>query len=516
MPIGYRVFDEATGFLILLSVVFAPWALGTVHESTIQVLNSIGFALGFCSVAKRLVAFKTGYRPTTWSSFLRNSSGERRTLDVWTSRLLKIAFGLSTGVLLYILLYLLNPRATFDQESLTFGYYESYVKWLPHTYDVVRTFDLFVMYASLWMGFWALIDWLDQPTQLERRLWRDRQVRSFWFPDSNALFHGRRLNCLLLVITVNTVLIGFILVLHRLSGDEKALWFYEPLFPNPASHSGPFVYRGNASAYLNLAWPTALFFGVLYHQKRLIHGDHRAGSNPSFLIFISLLIVLAGVFMSTSRTGSAIAGGIVLVFCLGLLLRAKRRMITGFTISIGVGLLVILGFVLDFSSTWKRFEFENPAGDTAVMSGRLETYKICAELLQENIVYGSGPGTFACRFQMYRKPKAEHWDNIGLQPWVAWAHCDPAETLITFGLVGTVLIALTLLCLTATPLVSWYGWDRAPPIWLIMVGLAGFCLHSLVDFPFQIYSLLHLFTVVVGILVSCRRRGVTWSADQPT
>ena len=82
----------------------------------------------------------------------------------------------------------------------------------------------------------------------------------------------------------------------------------------------------------------------------------------------------------------------------------------------------------------------------------------------------------------------------------AQLHNDWLETLITFGVLGSALIALAFF-------IVFSHWFVAPGIhgsWylllLLWAALAGCLFQARFDFPFQIYSVLFLFIVLCAVL----------------
>ena len=90
--------------------------------------------------------------------------------------------------------------------------------------------------------------------------------------------------------------------------------------------------------------------------------------------------------------------------------------------------------------------------------------------------------------------------------WPAQLHNDWLETRITFGWLGSGLIALALVAVV----LRWFarggihGGRRF--IILIWLALAGCLVHARYDFPFQIHSIVLLFLVLCAILSNLTRR----------
>jgi hypothetical protein len=128
-------------------------------------------------------------------------------------------------------------------------------------------------------------------------------------------------------------------------------------------------------------------------------------------------------------------------------------------------------------------------GDQSTMivatSGRNEIYATARRMAQDFVWLGSGPGTFGPLYGLYRRARTEGW---------AWyAHSDWLETRITWGCIGFCIVAVAL---AGVATLWWKGEGvlAAPPLrGLIGVAMAGCLAHALVDFPFQIHSVAHLF-----------------------
>jgi hypothetical protein len=134
------------------------------------------------------------------------------------------------------------------------------------------------------------------------------------------------------------------------------------------------------------------------------------------------------------------------------------------------------------------------------MSGRNEVYANARRMADDYVWWGSGAGTFTSLHQFYLQPG---------QIWAAYAHHDWLETRITFGRIGLALICLTLGLIF---LRSWIG--RGLQILPILIAywwlaLGGCLVHAIFDFPFQVYSVFFLFSVLASILLvitGARRR----------
>jgi hypothetical protein len=129
---------------------------------------------------------------------------------------------------------------------------------------------------------------------------------------------------------------------------------------------------------------------------------------------------------------------------------------------------------------------------------RERMYQNAEPMAADYPVYGIGPGAFVDVFQLYRVSTSTYWPPE--------LHNDWLETRISFGWVGSVLIALAL----ALVGLSWFfpGGLAGHGQLAAMLGMAlGGCLvHALVDFPFQVYSVVFLFLLWCAMMVNLSRK----------
>jgi len=120
--------------------------------------------------------------------------------------------------------------------------------------------------------------------------------------------------------------------------------------------------------------------------------------------------------------------------------------------------------------------------------GRLETYRNARQMVWDHPFLGTGPGTFGPLYNLYRGNTQETWH------W--YLHNDWMEVLVTFGGVGSACLLAALLAAVLQPIVGGgMVWSKAQMlfVWLALLGCLA---HAMVDFPLQIYSVLHLFLVL--------------------
>jgi O-antigen ligase len=471
--------------MLYAMLVFSPWAFGTTQRWSLWTMNVAGYLLGIWLLLKLALRWLKGYRPPRWEPDSPSRS----------SRLTQALAGLTLAILAYTLVSALNARATYHSDTLSFEYHEC-VGWLPHSFDSTSTWFAFWTYLGLACSFWALRDWLPGKSGGE-------QLAQWQRPDTGsadlALPMPARLRRLLWLLALNGTVLAAEAIFQRLENSSKLLFFVVPQIHQTAeTQFGPYAYRSNGAQYFNLLWPVCLGFWwtlnrTLGHQRRLHH----------VLLFCGILMAACPI-ISTSRGGALVAVGIVLLgaFFLGathFLLRAQRqekacsRCLTLWMLGLFFSAALGLGFSLGWKALKPRLSQINDG-----LEGREEMYQIVRRMADDYPIFGTGPGTFESVSELYRPP--------GNAFWPAQVHNDWLETRITFGAVGSVLIALAFVVV----LIRWFtrGGLHGGRRFMILswLALAGCLAHARFDFPFQIHSILFLFLTFCSILSVLSRR----------
>ncbi len=210
--------------------------------------------------------------------------------------------------------------------------------------------------------------------------------------------------------------------------------------------------------------------------------------------------------ISSSRGGALVTVGMIVLasVCLAathFLLAAhpyRDRPPRGITLAC-LALFFCSTLTLGFALGWKTLgpRMARISRDYEV---RKQMYQFARPMAEDYPLFGTGPGTFETVFQLYRFSTGTYWP--------AQLHNDWLETRITFGWIGSGLIALALVAV----LLRWFARDgihgSRPFIMLIWLALAGCLVHAHYDFPFQIYSIVLLFLVLCAILSILSRRPV--------
>ena len=504
----YRVCDELTGPLIYFMAVVGPWVFGTTQSWSIWLMNGAAYALGLLLAGKLAIRWLKGYHPPRWDqpigrevnslkSKVQSPESERRgQVGMSASGLTAILAWLTVAILGYCLVSVLNARATFHREELSFAYHHSFIRWLPHSFDSSRSWSAFWTYLGLAFSFWAVRDWLLGKSEVEERAERRKSQLG---GDGSGFFLPARLRRLLWALAVNGGLLGLEGIAQRLEGSGKLLFLVKPRV-NPAADTqfGPYAYRANASQYFNLLWPVCLAFWWTLNRS---FGFKRKAYH---LVLVCCGVMAACPIISTSRGGALVTVGIAVLAAFFLVashfvLAAHRQQDRRTRITTLAALLLFFtgALALGFSLGWKtlkpRMSQISEGFDT-----REQMYDYARPMARDYPLFGTGPGTFEPVFQLYRKSTDTYWP--------AQLHNDWLETRVTFGWIGSGLIALAFIAVV----LRWFarggihGGRRF--IILIWLALAGCLVHARYDFPFQIHSIVFLFLVLCAILFSLTRR----------
>jgi O-antigen ligase len=499
----YRACEDLTEVLIYAMVVFGPWAFGTTQPWSVWIMNGAGYLLGVMLACKLSIRRFKGYHPSRWEDGQRGEEVRGQRSDVkgqrgiTASQLTALLAGLTVAILGYCLISAVNARATFHPESLSFDYRQQYIPWLPHSLDSGRTWLTFWTYLGLALSFWAIRDWLLGKSEGEERSLR-RKPSSFG--DHAAVLLPARLRRLLWVLALNGTLLGVEGIAQRLQGAGKLLFLVRPrVNPGADTQFGPYAYRANASQYFNLLWPLCL--GFWWTLNRSLGSKRKA----HHLILAGCAIMAACPIISTSRAGALITVGIVALAALSLsathfLLAAQQpqdRRTRQFTLAC-LFLFFIGALALGFALGWKTLK-PRMAHLSEGFETREAMYEAARPMAADYPLFGTGPGTFETVFgQLYRKQMDTYWP--------AQLHNDWLETRITFGCLGSGLIALAFVGV----MLRWFapGGIHGGRRFLILIwlGLAGCLVHARYDFPFQVHSIVFLFLVLCAILFVLTRR----------
>ena len=459
----------ATEALVVFAVCFGPWAFGSTEMWSTWVLNYVGFALGGIWLCRNFPSIRgTPKQPESTPSF--KTSRESSDSEPVIRKTLLILTGL---LLLYCLIGAVNSRATY---YLWHFKYQPSVAWLPHSYDQRRSWDFFWNYLALAGYFWGGRDWLLQARTRRSRL-------------------PSRLQRLLWVLAANGAILALVSLIQHVTGQNKLLWLLEPEINKTVNTQfGPYAYHANGAQYFNLLWPVVLAFWV-YLQKTP-NRDESAGwvrHRGNILLGAIGLMAVCPLF-SLSRAGIVVLL-MNLVFASAILwmtFRSSTRL-SWFRIILGLAIILGIGALFEWDNIVFRFG--------QLSSGYVDRANLYVpewQMAVDNQPFGVGAGAFSSMYQFYRPTFQDAW-------W-AQAHNDWLEALITVGWVGLLISLLPFALILLRYRFNGGIKVRFPVITLIWVALGGCLVHAWVDFPFQVESILVLFTLLCSLISVLSRR----------
>ncbi len=491
---AYRLCDDLSGALILPMLVFSPWAFGTTQPWAIWCMNFAGYALGVLLLAKLFIRKLKGYPAPRWDSFSSRSGIFSRRHHPAARLLTRTLAVLTLAVLADILVSALNAGANFNDATQVFEY-QPHLAWLPYSLDGARTWFYFWMYLGLAAAFWSVADWLPGMSSAEERA---IQVAGKNDAEKSVPLLPARLRTLLWLLCINGAALGIESIAQRAAGSSKLLFLVQPRVNREGlTQFGPYAYRSNAAQYFNMLWPLALGFWWTLQRT--------AGSRGTaqHWLLLCAAIMAACPVISTSRGGALVAGGILILALVYIgftsLFSFEGRSKSGPVRWGTVGLLILfltvvvsLGWYFGWDSLAPRM---GEIGEG--YQGREEMYEAARPMAKDYPLFGTGPGTFATVFSLYRFSDETYWP--------AQLHNDWLETRITFGWLGFGLALAALACVG----LRWFvpGGIRGSRRFVVLawLGLGGCLVHALFDLPFQIHSVFLLFLVICAILCGLSR-----------
>jgi len=487
-----RIFDNISTWisegLIYFAILFGPWAFGTTQAWSIHVMNDVGIALGLLWLGK-LLSRACGHQPLQWTRFSGSDEGGR-----WLKSERRFTWLLAGGtscILLYCLISAWNARAIYHPDQWNFEYRNA-IPWLPHSYDQAGSWAEFWMLLGLAGLFWALRDWLLTLSPREAaRFDIGRPPYQAWFR------LPVRLRRLFWILTLNGTLLAIEGVMQRVEGGNKLLWLIVPRYnQNVEDQFGPYAYRANAAQYFNLLWPAVLgFWWACVSPLRRDKTAQNVARRNRVAVLLPCVIIMAICPIVAASRGGFIVMAINLIMAMIVLLVAQWR--SHWTAKAALLLLLAgvlaSGALLGWRTLAPRMEMIHQGYE-----GREGLYVSGRYMAQDNALFGTGPGTFATLYQLYRP--------LTNDAWLAYMHNDWLELLIMFGRFGAVLVFLMLLLILSHWFWSGGVYGNKYFVMLLWIPLCGCLLHACFDFPFQIHSVLALFLILCAVLSCLSRR----------
>lgn len=317
---------------------------------------------------------------------------------------------------------------------------------------------------------------------------------SFALGVSSAVLLGKRIGVSVFFWLLGLVIVASIIVsLYQVFLDKGSF------FPIPGysryrylgSRAGGFFNSPNQFAsFLGLASLLLLVEGILGEGRRWRRG---------FLIGIASMGVLT-ILLTKSRAATAFFF-VALVFSLSLCgwaLKSRRR--RSFSWKWCISIILALTFLSIFA--WVGFtKIHRARAESGLFGGMAERSmmrEVAVKQIQEQPLFGAGPGSYKYYAQLHRSPD---WPPYLFDVDPKYAHCDLLQIVGEYGILGATLVGVCLLFLVLVAGVSIVKGDRARSLGFAVVSIASIIyvgLHSGLDFPLRSPANAFLFGLLVG------------------
>ena len=310
-----------------------------------------------------------------------------------------------------------------------------------------------------------------------------------------------------IVIAVFGGLLAFSSILQFYLTQDMALWFRHS--PINSIVMGPYANHNHYAGLMELIFPIVLGLFLFYRPRMgntsLIKGIaeilSQEKANVHILIGTAALLILISIFVSLSR-GAMISTCLSLVVFSFFLLRMK--------INRGNTLLILVIIILTtlsigwfgWDQIFERFaRLKNAQG--IIYESRLDFWKDTREIIRHYRLTGSGLGTFAHVYPLYRSVTGERF--------LSHAHNDYLELLAEGGIIGSGLALCFLFTVFYKSFRVFSKRRDAFSIYLYIgsiTAMVSLLLHSVTDFNLHIGANGLWFFFVAGIAVSAAHTGM--------
>jgi O-antigen ligase len=263
--------------------------------------------------------------------------------------------------------------------------------------------------------------------------------------------------------------LSIIATLQMFTSGGKIYWFFPSGYQETVM--GPFVYRNQYAAFMEMIFPIALWEALRDRRRPLLN-------------FLTAASIFASVVASGSRAGSMLMISEALAV---LFLTWSRGLLSGGTVARGFAKFVAIGLVLTaivgWQFLWERYKQPDPYGL------RRELLYSSLAMIRDRPGMGVGLGNWPRAYPAYALFDDGSYVNQAHNDWAQWT----AEGGVPFLLF---LLSLTLL---AAPYAIRSIWG---------IGLLAVWVHCLVEYPFQQRPGLGAwFFLFLGILATVPARG---------
>jgi O-antigen ligase len=293
---------------------------------------------------------------------------------------------------------------------------------------------------------------------------------------------AKRLNKIVLVITVFGFVFAFFAVLQSVLSPNKIYGIYEVDYATPF---GSFVNRHNFAAFMemSIAVPLGLMFvGAVQKDKKLLYVT---------------AIALMGIALILSGSRGGLVALLAEIFFL-ILLTTKTK---GYNqLILKVGLAVLLVATMIFGSMWIGGEtsltrIAETAASEDFSANRTHIWNVTLNIIKNNFIFGTGYGSFGVAYTPY--------DSFNGLERVEQAHNDYLQILADAGIIGLIIAGFFIFTLFQTGLKNAQTsitFRRGVAVGAL-AGCFAILVHSLFDFVLHTTAVAMMFVTLASLVV---------------
>ncbi|MEO7365415.1 MAG: O-antigen ligase family protein [Sphingomicrobium sp.] len=287
--------------------------------------------------------------------------------------------------------------------------------------------------------------------------------------------------------TLAAVLLGALQV--GSSGATQSPWYLYPE-TNAGIATGFFANGNHMSTLLMISVPM-LF--ALIADLRLKAKNQRSGSAVLLVAVAGSLVLLVGIFLNGSLAALLLGPAVVITSATMLLPQGKRLRGPLTAVALASMAAILIVYLTPLNDKFA-------ASNATSFDSRQTMWKTSIPAIRDNLLLGSGVGTFAQVYPQYEDPAAVS------STFVNHAHNDYLEIALETGIPGLLLLAAFL-----------FWWvTRAVPIWRSAavdryalagsIASAAILVHSLVDYPLRTAALSTIMAASLALMSRSRPR----------
>jgi hypothetical protein len=282
------------------------------------------------------------------------------------------------------------------------------------------------------------------------------------------IFSSRRMRSWLVHALVFFALaLSIVAPLQALYGGNKVFWLFEP-YPNFTPQFGPFPYKNQYSAFIELLLPVALFGALTEERRRTLY-------------VLAATVMYASVIAAASRMGFFLATAEMLIVPAILYGQRKLRLRSlRNNALIFAGIFIMLIAAAGPAEMLTRFQKNDP------YAGRREYSDASLRMIRVHPLMGFGLGTWDAAYPGYATSDEGLHVNQAHDDWVQWA----AEGGLPFFALMLWIIVLTV------PGALRSAWG---------VGVVAIFVHCVVDYPIQRIPVALVMFIMLAAVASTSR-----------